>query len=660
MSRVVRIQTNFASGEVDPLLRARIDLAQYYNALETATNVFILPQGGAKRRDGLKFSFQLPSSAAPQNGVRLIPFEFNNSDSYMFCVTHQRIYIFRAGVLVTNINGTGNNFLAVTAITSAMLSELRHAQAADTMILTHEDLAPLKLVRGGSHSTWTVSTITFSNTPRYPFTLSVSSPSATLTPDAVSGNVKLTASGAVFASGNVGQYINNIGSFGRLRIIEFVSTTVVKAYAEVALFDVTALASGGWELETGYEDAWSASKGYPKSITFHEGRLYFGGTKSLPTTFFGSVANDFFNFDKGEGLDDRSVEATITTESLNQIVDMFSGRDLQIFTTGGEFYVPQGTSDPITPANLAVRMATRNGTKPGVPVVGLDSGTLFVQRQGKQLNELLFTDVELSYTTANVSLLSGHLLKSPTDMAIRRATSTEEADRLFIVNGTDGSITVYSLLRAQQVVAPSRVTTDGLFQAVAIDVNTAYTVVQRTINSATVFFVELFDADTHTDSAVAVSSTGATGTAAQLPATTLDVIVDGNVQSQKITNGSGVVTFDRAPASGYEIGLPFSMEIKTLPLEPRLASGSIKGFKKRVLKVNAEVFQSQAMTVNGQLVAFRKFGEDVLDTSVEPFTGVKTVGPLLGFVDEGTITVTQSVPLALTVLALDYQLSVGQ
>ena len=102
------------------------------------------------------------------------------------------------------------------------------------------------------------------------------------------------------------------------------------------------------------------------------------------------------------------------------------------------------------------------------------------------------------------------------------------------------------------------------------------------------------------------------------------------------------------------------MEIKTLPLEPRLASGSIKGFKKRVLKVNAEVFQSQAMTVNGQLVAFRKFGEDVLDTSVEPFTGVKTVGPLLGFVDEGTITVTQSVPLALTVLALDYQLSVGQ
>jgi hypothetical protein len=97
-----------------------------------------------------------------------------------------------------------------------------------------------------------------------------------------------------------------------------------------------------------------------------------------------------------------------------------------------------------------------------------------------------------------------------------------------------------------------------------------------------------------------------------------------------------------------------------MPLEPRLQSGSIKGFKKRIVKVNAEVFQTQAMTINGQQVAFRNFGEGVLDTSVVPFTGVKTIGPLLGFVDEGTITVTQSVPLAMTVLALDYQLSVGQ
>ena len=47
MSRVIQIQTNFASGALDPLLRARIDLQQYYNALETAENVFCFPRAGS-------------------------------------------------------------------------------------------------------------------------------------------------------------------------------------------------------------------------------------------------------------------------------------------------------------------------------------------------------------------------------------------------------------------------------------------------------------------------------------------------------------------------------------------------------------------------------------------------------------------------------------
>lgn len=658
MSRVVRIQTNFSSGEIDPLLRSRVDLAQYYNALQTATNVVVQPQGGVRRRDGLKYIAELPAAANPQSGVRLIPFEFSVDDSYMFALVNQRIYVFRDGALVTNINGSGNDYLAVSAVTSAMLSKIRHAQSADTMILVHEDLTPLKIVRGATNSDWTVSAITFTNPPQYPFSISLSNPAADITPSGTTGNVEITATAGVFLAAHENQYINVTGTYGRIRIIEFVSSTKVKGFCEIGLFDETAIAASSWELETGYEDAWSATRGYPVSITFHEGRLYFAGSKSLPTTFWGSVVSNFFDFEFGEGLDDQSVSASITTASLNAIVDVFSGRDLQIFTTGGEFYIPQSVGEPITPSNLTVKVATRNGAKPGVPVAGLDSGTIFVQRQGKSLNELLFTDAELAYTTSALSLLSGHLLKSPTDMSIRRATSTEESDRLFIVNGDDGTMSVFSLNRAQQVIAPSSFTTDGDFEAVGIDIDTAYVIIKRTIGGADKYFVEIFDSTLHTDSAVYSASASATGAAAHLEGELLDVIVDGNVQANK-TVSSGTVIFDRASTSFYEIGLPFAISIVTMPVEPRLQSGSIKGFKKRILEVNAEVFQSQAMTVNGQLVAFRQFGEDVLDSSVQKFTGVKKVGPLLGFTDEGTITVSQTVPLDLNLLSLDYKLSVG-
>jgi hypothetical protein len=98
----------------------------------------------------------------------------------------------------------------------------------------------------------------------------------------------------------------------------------------------------------------------------------------------------------------------------------------------------------------------------------------------------------------------------------------------------------------------------------------------------------------------------------------------------------------------------------TLPVEPRLASGSIRAFKKRILEVNSEHFESFAVTINGEQVAFRQFGNDNLDIPIQPFTGIKRSGPLLGFVNEGKITISQIVPLPMNVLALDYKLSVGQ
>lgn len=97
-----------------------------------------------------------------------------------------------------------------------------------------------------------------------------------------------------------------------------------------------------------------------------------------------------------------------------------------------------------------------------------------------------------------------------------------------------------------------------------------------------------------------------------------------------------------------------------MPVEPRLQSGSLRGFKKRILEVNAELFETKALTVNGQKVEFRQFGTNNLNIPIQPFTGLKTAGPLLGFDQEGSITITQIVPLPMNVLALDYKVSVGQ
>jgi len=662
MSRFVSIQTNFSTGELDPLLRARVDLTAYANALEEATNVVCQPQGGIRRRPGLRYLSSLPNSSTESaaNGVRLVEFEFSTSDSYMLCFTHNRMYIFKNEALVTNINGTGNPYLSTSGVglVGSLLSNIVWTQSADTLIVVHQDVAPIKIVRGANDYSWTASTITFDTYPSYAFTATITNPAGTLTPSAVSGKVTLTASSGVFSSGSVGQYVNATPQ-GRAKIVKYNSTTSVDAITEFPFFNTSAIANGSWEYESGYENVWSSTRGYPRSVTFHEGRLYFGGSKSRPSTIWGSKVGLFFDFLGTEGLDDDAVEATLDTNTFNAIVDIISGRDLQVFTTGGEFYVPQNGLDPITPTNFFVKTASRNGIKEGIRVQQLESGTLFVQRQGKSLNEFAYTDTQLTYVTAKISLLAGHLLRTPSRMALRRSVATDENDLLLITNTDDGTMAVFSLLRAQNVIAPSKFTTvDGSFVDVGVDISTIYTVVKRNVNGTNQYYVEVFENELFTDSAK-TGGAAASVSMSHLATETVETILDGAVMAEQTVPGGGTVTFLRSSATSYEVGLPINVRAVTMPVDIKLQTGTRIGFKKRIVEVNALVSKTQHMKINNIQIPFREFG-DILDEPVAEYTGTKTVHGLLGYTQDAKITIEQDVPLKMTLLGLEYKVSTHQ
>jgi len=730
--RVTQFQTNFSVGELDPLLRARTDLAQYQNALEQAQNVLVQPQGGIKRRDGLKF---IHNFGGTFTDFKLIPFEFSVTDSYLLAFVAGRIYVFKDGVLQTNINGSGNDYLAASSITAAMLDELQYTQAVDTLILCHEDLQTKRLVRN-SDTNWTLENLPLLNLPQYAYAFDTHSPNFTITPSATTGNITVTASSVTtdtgtaqaggadtitlkaatnyttddapngmfitltsgtgsgqtrhvedyvastkvltvypawdtqpdsstgykveaFAPSTVNEYLQVLSTFGRARYVEYVSATVMKAFVEVPFFDTGAIVAGEWESEHGYEDVWSNDRGWPRSATFHEGRLYFGGSKSRPNTIWGSRVIDYFNFDPGTGLDDESVEATINTNQLNAIVGVVAGADLRIFSTGGEFVVVQSEDSPITPANFLIRPQTRLGTKPGVPIEDLNGASVFVQRQGKSLNAFQYGDTTRSYQVQQVSVLSSHLIKTPVDLAARRSTSTDEADRLFLVNGDDGSMAVYSILVGQQVIAPSEFITDGEFIAVAVELSDVYCIVKRTVNSATIYTLEQFDSSLTLDSAK-TGGAASSVTMDHLQGKTVQIVRDNVVEpTQTVPASPFTITFATAASSSYQVGLDYTVSAKTMPTEPTLATGSVQGVKKRIVQIDALLHETKNLSLNGKQISFRNFGEDVLDTAVQPFTGLKTAHGILGYSATGQITITQTVPLPMTVLGLEYKLSVG-
>lgn len=682
MSRVQQYQASFSIGEIDPLLKGRIDLQQYYTSVENAKNVLFEPQGGFSRRPGLKFLLDLTSDGA-SNSHHLVPFEFSSETSFMVVMSAFnststiRMRFYKNGTLLTNINGSGNAYLdygvgTLYSVSNFDLAKLNFTQSADTLICVHPNFVPFKVVRGATDTTWTASSLSSSLTiPKHAFSLSTTSPAGTITPSGVDGTVTITASNSIFSSGNVDQFLEIDNGFGRARITRFNSATEVEAMVEIPFFDTDA--TSNFILETGYEDAWSNSRGWPFTATFHEGRLYFGGADSLPSTLFGSKVGDFFNFKSAEGLDDDAIKITLSTDQVNTITGLRSGRDLQIFTTGAEFFIPQGDLDPITPANVVAKSSTKRGAKPFIRPQAAEGGTLFIQRSGKAVRELLFSDVELSYVANNISLLASHLLIDPKKLALRSATDTTEGDLFLVVNGTDttgyrasslthtGEIAAFMLNKGQNIVAPSHFVTDGDFVDVGVDIDDIYVIVKRTIGGATKYYLEIFDDDFTTDSAVQTLSgfSGATYSGhSHLNGKTVKLIRDDIVDAD-VTVSSGNVTAGGTPTTYLEAGLDFDVEVKTNPVELRLPSGSVASQQKRIVEVTPNLFLTQNLTINGNTTPLQQTGASG-SGGVPNFTGKKKVSGILGYSRDAQITISQSQPVFMTVLSLDYKVSVGQ
>ena len=558
MPKVISLQTSFNSGVLDPRLASRTDLKHFYQGAEEATNVITMPQGGVKRRPGFKYVATINAEA------RLAAFAFNVEQTYLLVFTNLSVAVYKDGAHQANVT---------TPYTTAQLFELQWTQSADTMILVHEDHAPRKFVRGASHTSWTLSTITLSNVPQFDF-----------------------------------------GS--------------------------------------GAEDVWSATRGYPKSATFYQGRLWFGGSGQRPQTIWGSKTNDFFNFDDGTALDDEGIDVTLDTDQVNAITAVYAGRHLNIFTTGGEFSIQDS---PITPAKVAVRRETLFGSS-SIPPKMIDGSVIFIDRTGKSVREFLFSYNEDAYTSGTVSLLASHLLNSPVDMDVSKGTSSDDANYLYFVNG-DGTMAVFNTLRAQEVSGWTKWETTGEIESVSVVVDEVYVIVKRTIDSSVVRYLEQLDVDSYTDAnkTVTLGSPGTSVTGlAHLNGEACRVRADGAIRDDATPSGGSITLTEDGTV--VEVGLNYTSTIKTMPVNMDFEDGPTLTRRKRIIKVVPNLYESLGISINGDRFIDRNFGM-TLGSAPTPFTGIREMY-LLGWTDLAQVEITQTDPTPMTILGLGVEVEV--
>ena len=96
-----------------------------------------------------------------------------------------------------------------------------------------------------------------------------------------------------------------------------------------------------------------------------------------------------------------------------------------------------------------------------------------------------------------------------------------------------------------------------------------------------------------------------------------------------------------------------------MPVETKLPSGPVQGQKKRVLEVSPVLYKTQNITVNGRQIPLKTLPVSGVG-GVTSFTGVRKTPGFLGYEREAKITISQDQPVFLTVLSIDYKVSVGQ
>ena len=239
------------------------------------------------------------------------------------------------------------------------------------------------------------------------------------------------------------------------------------------------------------EQVFSSVNGYPKTVTFHEQRLYFGGVTALPDGIQGSKITDFYNFDVGEAADADSIQIQIASDQINEIRHLVSGKLLQIFSSTSEFYLKPQIGKPITPTDIQIiRQSTLGSQLKAMPRI-FDGATIYIQNNGKTVREYFYSAGAEEFTSNSISLLSNHLISSPQDSAKITSMPSRTEQFYFLVND-DGTMGIFTSQRAEKIAGWMLWSTDGTIESVACTTSNIYVSVKRTINSSDVYYLEQF------------------------------------------------------------------------------------------------------------------------------------------------------------------------
>ena len=401
---------------------------------------------------------------------------------------------------------------------------------------------------------------------------------------------------------------------GIVKITEVTSTT--EATGTVIRTLASTDATHKWS-----EGAWSNYRGWPRTTAFFEDRLFFGGNDGQPDTVWGSATSDYDDFLAGAN-DDESVAFTLSSRQVNTIQWMTGKDKLLIGTAGDEWSLGGSADEPLTPSNVRASQQSTYGSV-NIQAAQVSESVLFFQRGAEKMRELAYNWEEDSYVAPDMTILNPEI----TGDGITNIGYQQTPESILWCVREDGNMPVFAYERKEQITAWSELITDGDFESVAVisgdPENEVWVSVERDIDGSTVRYIEYFetrdwgsdnDDAFFVDCGITYDSTATTTITGlgHLEGEEVLVWADG-VQLGNETVASGQITIDSS-SSTVQVGLPYTVQVKTMPLSYMGEGMTIQGRIKRIGEVISRHYESGDYYV----------GRDTTDKELVSISGIES------------------------------------
>lgn len=388
-----------------------------------------------------------------------------------------------------------------------------------------------------------------------------------------------------------------------------------------------------------------AGDSWPRTGTFHQGRLYFGGTIESPQRFWASKTNDFENFDTGTAQADEALDFTINQQG--DIRWMLSTKNLLIGTTRGELIVT-AQDGVIIPNDIAIEKQSAYGSA-SIQAIQVGDQVFYISPDGRKVRAMQFEFVADNWLSRDITFFAEHL----TESRITDITWAQNPDNQFLAVLGNGDVAALTYERSEEVYGWTVHTLASRVKAISSGPVRGEDIILFLVNRkpGKLYFEILRNAPTeYVDSWKRVTLNGANTVAGfdHLEGEEVQVVVDGAVHPNRVvTNGEIEIEYD-----GNVVAAGFAMPrlLKTLPLDKGSPTGVGTPYTKSYARIYLRLIESGQPLIDGERSPVRTPSTPMGDP--QPFvTGLSEISRLQWGAG-AQLTIEQDLPVPLTVASI--------